>query len=113
MDIYTGTAITPRVVGGQNSETYWVGGSNISLITRAESIQAQRPNDSRSALIVTKTCTEGLLDEKKLSLDEFKSKITLASWIAWIKSYMEGNEMDTVFCVYDPHLKTEVYFLDY
>ena len=42
MDIFTGTTITPCVGCGHNSETYWVGGNNIYLITRAKSIQAQR-----------------------------------------------------------------------
>ena len=42
IDIFTGTTITPCVGGGHNSEIYWVGGNNISPITRAKSIQAQR-----------------------------------------------------------------------
>ena len=52
------------------------------------------------------------MDEKKSSLGESNSKIALTSWIAWIKSYMEDNLMDTVFHVYDPDLRFEVYLLD-
>ena len=55
---------------------------------------------------------EGLPDENNLSLDEFKSNITLTSRIAQISFYLEDNGMDTVFRVYDPYLKTEVYPLD-
>ena len=36
----------------------------------------------------------------------------LTSWIAWIMSYMEENLMDTIFCVYDTDIKTQVYLLD-
>ena len=49
MNISTGPTTTPQVDGGQNSETYWVGGSNIYRITRDKYIQAWKPNDSRSA----------------------------------------------------------------
>ena len=49
---------------------------------------------------------------KNISLEKSKSKITLMSCIAWIRSYMEDNGMGTVFLVYDTDLKTEVYLLD-
>ena len=104
--------ITPRMGGGQNYETYWFGGGNISPITRAKSIQAQRPNNFCSASINAKNFPEGLPDEKKLYLDKSKSKIILTSWIAWIWYYIERNGMDTVFHIYNPYLKIEVYFLD-
>ena len=55
---------------------------------------------------------EGLPDEKNISLETYKSKITLMSLIAWIRSYMEYNGMDTFFRVNDPYLKIEVYLLD-
>ena len=55
--------------GGQNYETYWVGGSNIYLITIEKSIQSRRPNDFSSASIITKNCTEGLQEKKNLSLE--------------------------------------------
>ena len=103
--------ISPRMGGGHNYETYWVGCSNNYPITRANSIQSQIPNDFCSASVIAKNLTEVLPDEKKLSLDESKSKITLTSWIACIGSYMEDNGINTVFRVYDPDLKTEVYLL--
>ena len=53
-----------------------------------------------------------LSEKKHISLEKYNSKITPTSWIAWIMSYMEKNEMDTVFCVYIPDLNTEVYLLD-
>ena len=92
--------------------SHWVGGINTSPLTRANSIQARRPNNFRSASIIAKNCTEGLPDKINISLDESKRKITLKSWIAWIGLYMEDNGMDTVFRVYDPDLKTEFYILD-
>ena len=49
---------------------------------------------------------------KKLSSNESKSKINLTSWIACIRSYTENNGMETIFRIYDPYLKTGVYFLD-
>ena len=54
---------------------------------------------------------EGLLENTNISLGESKSKITLTSWIAWIRSYMEINGMDTVFHVYNPDPRTKVYLL--
>ena len=106
--VLTAMVITPRVGGGKHYKTYWVIGRNILLVTRAKSIQAQRPNDFHNASIIAKNCMEGLPDKKELSLDESKSKTTLISWIACITSYMKDNGMDTVFHVYDPYLKTEV-----
>ena len=52
MDKYTGITITPCMGGGQNFETYWVGGSNIHPITRERSIQYQRPYELRNASII-------------------------------------------------------------
>ena len=60
----TDKVITPRVGGGQNYKTYWVSRSNISPVTREKSIQARRPNDFRSASIIAKNCTEGLLEKR-------------------------------------------------
>ena len=87
--------------GVQNYETYLVSGSNIFAITTVNSIQARKPNDFRIASIIAKNCTEGLPSEKNISLDESKSKITLTSWIAWIRSYMEYKGMYNAFFVYD------------
>ena len=80
--ISTITTNTPCVGGGQNPETYWVGGRNIPPITRANSIQARRHNDFRSASIIAKNCIEGLLGERNISWDKSRSNITLMSWIA-------------------------------
>ena len=104
--------ISPHVSGGQNSETYWVGGRNISPIMRANSIHFRRANEFHSAYIIGKNFTEVLPDKNKLSLDKPNIKITLTSWITWIRSYTENNRMGTIFRVYDPYLKTEVYLLD-
>ena len=57
MNISTGTSNTPRGGGNHNFETYWIGGSNISPVTRAKSIQTRRPNNFRSASIISKICT--------------------------------------------------------
>ena len=74
--------------GGQNYRTYWVGGSNIPPITRANSIQARSPNNFRNASIIAKNCTEGLLEKKHISLEKPKSNTTLTSWISCIRSYI-------------------------
>ena len=122
MNIYAGTptasptagtaiVVTPCVGGGQNSETYWVGSSNLLPATRSKSIQARRTNDFCSASIVTKNYTEVLMYEKKISLDKSKSNITLTSWIDLVCSYTEDKKMNTVFCVYYIDLKSEAYLL--
>ena len=69
--------IAPRVGGDKNSETYWVGCSNISPITRAKSFQDQRPNDLRSASIIAKKCTEGPLYKKILPWTNTRSRSIL------------------------------------
>ena len=61
--------ITPCVGGGQNSETYWVGGNNILPVTRADSIQSRRHNDFCSASFISKNFMEVLRDEKNISLE--------------------------------------------
>ena len=91
--------------GGQNYETYWVDGINIFPATRENSTQDLRSNDFRSALIIVKNCTEGLPDEKNISLEKPNRNITLKTWIAWIWSYMEYNGMEATFHVYDTDLK--------
>ena len=108
----TTTDVTSYVGSGKNSETYWVSGRNIFPVTKFKSIQACKLDYFRSASIITKNCKKGLPDEKNISLENSKSKITLTSWIYCIWSYMEDNGMDTVFCVYNPDLKSEVYLLD-
>ena len=79
---------------------------------RANSIHFWRANEFHSAYIIGKNFTEVLPDKNKLSLDKPNIKITLTSWITWIRSYTENNRMGTIFRVYDPYLKTEVYLLD-
>ena len=106
------TVITPRVGGGHISYIYWVCGSNLFPFTRVNSIQDWRPNEFHNASIIAKNCTEGLLDEKNISLGKSKSKITLTSWIVWIWYYMEDNGMDTVFHFYYPYFKPELYLLN-
>ena len=101
---------TPRVGGGQNSEKYWVSGSNILPITREKFIHNRRPNYFRSTYIIAKNCMEVLPEQKNISLDESKRNNILTTWNAYIRSYVEGNGMDTVFY---PDLKTEVYILYY
>ena len=69
MDISTGTTITPRVNGGQNSQTYWVSGRNLSPIAREKSIQSLSPNYLHSASIIVKNSTE-VLPYKKHFIQE-------------------------------------------
>ena len=112
MNISTGTStasntagmvavITSSVSGGNNSETYWVDGSNIFPPTRVDTIQARRTNGFRRAFIIANTFKEGLPDEKNLPLEKSKSKITLTSWISWMRSYMVDKGMNAFFCIYN------------
>ena len=81
--------ITPHMGGGHNSETYWVGGSNVFPLTRAKCIYPLRPNYFRRSDIIAKNCMEGLMGEKNISLDKSKSMTTLASCMALIWFYNE------------------------
>ena len=98
--------------GGQNYEKYWVGGRNLLPIKIERSILDQRHNDFCTASIIAKNCTEVPPYKKNILLEKSKGKMFLTSWIAWIMSYMEENLMDTIFCVYDTDIKTQVYLLD-
>ena len=64
MVMSTETTIIPCVGGGQNFEMYWVSGSNISPLTRAQFIQSWKPNEFRITSIHKKNCTKGLMDKK-------------------------------------------------
>ncbi len=106
------SAIAPRV-GGGSDDTAWVGGSNVTASRRArpESTLARRPTDFKSAASIESKATQGLPEDRRLSLDEKTSKITLTSWVNSIRAYMEEHGMDTVFCIYDSAKDSEVYLL--
>ena len=107
------TVTAPRIGGGSGDGT-WVGGSNTSATRRSlrpESTLARRPTDFKSAAQIESKATLGLPDDRRLSLDEKTSKITLASWVNSIRTYMEEHGMDTVFCIYEKATDLEVYLL--
>ena len=84
------TVAAPRIGGGSGA-TAWVGGSNLSTArhTPPESTLARRPTDFKSAAQIEWKATVGLPEERRLSLDEKTSKITLTSWVNSIRNYME------------------------
>jgi hypothetical protein len=105
-------APSPRIGGGQDN-TAWVGGSNIEgkRGTRPESTLARRPTDFKSAAEIEKRATQGLAEDRHLSLDKKTSKITLTSWVNALRAYCEEHGMDTVFRIYDLEGDSEVYLL--
>ena len=78
---------------------------------RPESTLARRPTDFKSAASIESKATQGLPEDRRLSLDEKTSKITLTSWVNSIRAYMEEHGMDTVFRIYDSAKDSEVYLL--
>ena len=95
----------PCVGGGNNSDTWWTGGSNVlgQHRTRPKTIHARRPTDFRNAEKVETACKTGLPDERKLGLSEEKDfPITVAAWTREIQKKLEDCGMDTVFLIYDP-----------
>ncbi len=106
------TVAAPRIGGGSGA-TAWVGGSNLSTArqTRPESTLARRPTDFKSAAQIEWKATVGLPKERRLSLDEKTSKITLTSWVNSIRNYMEERGMDTVFRIFDTSSNSEIYLL--
>ena len=102
--------IGPRVGGGTDYATVWVGGSNVSgkKLSKPRSIHARRPEDFRNAEKIESSCTKGLPEGYKLGLDtETDYTITFTSWVSAIRTYIEERGMDTVFRIYDPAMDTE------
>ena len=91
----------------------WVGGSNRTTERRSrpESTLARRPTDFKSAAEIEKRAVQGLPEDRRLSLNEKTSKITLTSWVNAMRAYCEEHGLDTVFRVFDPVNDTEVYLL--
>ena len=104
------TFIKPRVGGGTDYDTVWVGGSNVTGkgLSKAKSIHARRPQDFRNAEKITSSCTQGLKEEYKLGTDtEPNYSVTFTSWVSAIRDYIEERGMDTVFRMYNPDVDTE------
>jgi hypothetical protein len=101
----------PRVGGGQDGETWWTGGSNVTSKRRIapKDTAARRPDSFRSADSVAKQCKEGLPTTHHLGKEGEKDyTISLVTWIAAIQGYMVEKGMDTVFYIYDPIHDQEV-----
>jgi hypothetical protein len=103
----------PPRVGGGHDESAWVGGSNLTneRSTRPTSTLARRPTDFKSASEIERRAVQGLPEDRRLSLDEKTSKITLTSWVNAMRSYLEERGMDTVFRIFDPDNNSETYIL--
>jgi hypothetical protein len=112
MEDMTALSAPPRI-GGGHDDTAWVGGSNRSSqhSSRPASTLARRPTDFKSASEIEKRATQGLPEDRRLSLDEKTSKITLTSWVNAMRSYIEDRGMDTVFRIFDPEADSEIYIL--
>jgi hypothetical protein len=109
----TATTPPPHVDGGQDI-TAWVGGSNVvtdERRTHPESTWARRPTDFKSAAEIEKRATQGLPEDRRLSLNEKTSNITLTSWVNALRAYCEEHGMDTVFRIYNSDTDSEMYFL--
>ena len=50
-------------------------------------------------------------EDRRLSLDEKTSKISMTSWVNAIRDYMEEHGLDTVFRIFDSEADSEVYIL--
>ena len=69
----------PRVGGGTDEATVWVGGSSIKekALKTPKSILARRYTDFKSASHIEVRAKEGLPEGRRMSLDERRSKISL------------------------------------
>jgi hypothetical protein len=110
--------ITPAVmigprIGGGSDDSVWVGGSNRTTAhcTRPASTLARRPTDFKSATQIQTRATEGMSVDRRLSLDEKNTKISMTSWVNAIREYMEEHGLDTVFRIFDEAEGSEVYVL--
>ena len=100
----------PRVGGGDSSDTYWTGGTNIASACRTapKSIMARRPEDFRSAEKVERYNKDGLPEEFRLGMrNEKEYPINPATWARAIKKKAEDGGVDSVFLLYDPTKPTQ------
>ena len=90
--------VAPRVGGGQEGMA-WTGGPNCpaNRRTRPNSMMARRLTDFKSANPIEKIVTEVLAENQNIRPEEKTSKITLTSWMNYIKTYMEERGLYTVF----------------
>lgn len=102
----------PRIGSSSGDTDAWVRGSNVTTSRSDSTLARTRPTDFKSAASIESKATQGLAKDRRLSLDEKTSKITLTSWVNSIRLYMETHHgMDTVFRIYDPVRDSEVYLL--
>ncbi len=103
----------PRV-GGIIDGVVWVGGSNIPGKTKEPAdIMAFRPTSFKELYRQNTLLKEGLSDSKKLDLPGGSTKgISVTAWIQEVKWMIEPRGFDTVFRVFCPHDRKEIYLLD-
>ena len=108
----TAAFIPPRVGGGKDEDSAWVGGSVVNPIKRPKSTTARRPTEFKSIRAVEKECCEGLDSEKRLGLEDEKDyRITFTSWIDAIRAKMEHCGMDGIFRILSKDHSEETYIL--
>ena len=73
--------VRPRIGGGTDGDTWWVGGSNHPLLwkTKPLTMMARRPKTFKSACKVEKHAKEGLSVKSRLGLDAEKDYIITLS----------------------------------
>ena len=102
--------VAPGVGGGQD-DTAWTGGPNwpVNRCTRPNSTMARRPTDFKSINLIEQIATKGLAENQHIGPKEKTSKITLTSWVKYIKTYLEERGLDIVFRVQDASTHVETY----
>jgi hypothetical protein len=90
--------VNPRIGGGTDPDTWWTGGSNVTLLKRPKSTNGRRPDDFKSAEKVESNCTRGLSEARHLGIEDDKeATITLTAWVNEVREDVETKGMDTVF----------------
>ena len=106
--------LDPRVGGGKE-DTAWTGVPNrpANRRTRPNSTMARRPTDFKLANSIEQIATKLLAENQHIGPKQKTSKITLASWVNSIKTYIGEGGLDTVFWVYNASTDFYTYLLEY
>ena len=104
--------VKPRVGGGTDMDSAWVGGSSLTPRTRPASSNAFRPVNLKYLPRIEAACKQGLPESYKLGTEDEKGyKITFTSWISALKDMFEDCGMDTVFRIMTKQGTVETYIL--
>ena len=102
----------PRIGGGADKDSAWVGGSSLAPRTRPASSNAYRPENLKHLFHIEAACKTGLPANYTLGTEDEKGyTITFTSWISALKEFFEDCGMDTVFRVMSEGGTAESYIL--